>query len=83
MAVYQTRRKMRLAGQDFPAGTIIPDDVLEQMPVGRLDSMRRIGLVTEEVAKPKPRRRRSLREKGAETAPKSETEEVASAPEST
>ena len=47
MVTYRTRRSMNLSGDHYPKGTLVPEDVVGQIPTGRLRSLVNTGLFVE------------------------------------
>ena len=76
---YQAAKRMNLNGEQVSPGDRISEEQLASFPIGRLDSMRRIGYVVEvpdQVPDTKPRRKGKQRV----SAPVLETEQEEEAP---
>jgi len=83
---YQAAKRMTLAGVKVGPGDILDEELLGDMPTGRLDSLRRVGHIVEVVDTPKlkARKRKQPEPETLETTPEEEAvEEESSTDDST
>ena len=86
---YQSAKRMTLAGVEVKPGDRLSEELLAEFPIGRIDSLRRVGHIIE-IPDRKPKTRKKVRATEVETSleeeappidPVQESVEVSSSPE--